>query len=33
MTTALPANPESIFTYGCPALKFGPGESKPVRSL
>ena len=30
MTTALPANPESIFTYGCPALKFGPGASDEI---
>ena len=30
MTTAAPANPESIFTYGAPQLKFGPGASAEI---
>lgn len=25
-----PANPESVFTYGAPALKFGPGSSDEI---
>ncbi|MEV5772233.1 hydroxyacid-oxoacid transhydrogenase [Streptomyces antimycoticus] len=27
MSTTAPAGPESVFTYGAPALKFGPGAS------
>lgn len=27
MSTTVPARPESVFTYGAPALKFGPGAS------
>ncbi len=27
---AVPANPENIFTYGAPALKFGPGASAEI---
>ena len=27
---ALPANPESVFTYGAPQLKFGPGSSDEI---
>ena len=27
---AVPANPESVFTYGAPQLKFGPGASDEV---
>jgi alcohol dehydrogenase class IV len=27
---SLPANPESIFTYGAPQLKFGPGASDEI---
>ncbi|MBC6459886.1 hydroxyacid-oxoacid transhydrogenase [Actinomadura sp. HBU206391] len=27
---ALPSNPESIFTYGAPLLKFGPGASAEI---
>ena len=30
MTTNLPANPEAIFTYGAPQLKFGPGASDEI---
>lgn len=30
MTTTLPANPEAIFTYGAPRLKFGPGASDEI---
>jgi hydroxyacid-oxoacid transhydrogenase len=30
MTTALPADPESVFTYGAPQLKFGPGASDEI---
>lgn len=26
----LPSNPESVFTYGAPALKFGPGASDEI---
>jgi hydroxyacid-oxoacid transhydrogenase len=26
----LPANPESVFTYGAPSLKFGPGASDEI---
>src|SRR5689334_16842773 len=25
-----PSNPESVFTYGAPALKFGPGASAEI---
>ena len=28
--TLLPANPESVFTYGAPQLKFGPGASDEI---
>ena len=27
---AAPANPEAIFTYGAPQLKFGPGASGEI---
>jgi len=27
MSTTVPARPEPVFTYGAPALKFGPGAS------
>jgi hydroxyacid-oxoacid transhydrogenase len=27
---SLPANPEAIFTYGAPLLKFGPGSSEEI---
>ena len=30
MTTALPADPESVFTYGAPQLKFGSGASAEI---
>ena len=30
MTTNLPANPEAIFTYGAPQLKFGPGAADEI---
>jgi alcohol dehydrogenase class IV len=30
MATNLPANPEAIFTYGAPQLKFGPGASDEI---
>ncbi len=30
MSAEPPANPESVFTYGCPALKFGPGASDDI---
>lgn len=30
MTATLPANPESVFTYGAPQLKFGPGASDEI---
>jgi hydroxyacid-oxoacid transhydrogenase len=30
MTSALPANPESVFTYGAPLLKFGAGASDEI---
>jgi hydroxyacid-oxoacid transhydrogenase len=30
VTTTLPANPEAIFTYGAPQLKFGPGASEEI---
>lgn len=30
MSMSLPANPESIFTYGAPQLKFGPGASDEI---
>ena len=30
MSTTLPANPEAIFTYGAPQLKFGPGASDEI---
>ena len=30
MSTTLPANPESIFTYGAPLLKFGNGASDEI---
>ena len=26
----LPTNPESVFTYGAPQLKFGPGSSDEI---
>jgi hydroxyacid-oxoacid transhydrogenase len=30
MATNLPANPEAVFTYGAPQLKFGPGASDEI---
>ena len=30
MSAALPANPESVFTYGAPQLKFGSGASDEI---
>jgi hydroxyacid-oxoacid transhydrogenase len=30
VTSTLPANPEAIFTYGAPQLKFGPGASEEI---
>lgn len=30
MATNVPANPEAIFTYGAPQLKFGPGASDEI---
>jgi hydroxyacid-oxoacid transhydrogenase len=30
VSTTLPANPEAIFTYGAPQLKFGPGASDEI---
>lgn len=30
MTAVLPADAESVFTYGAPALKFGPGSSAEI---
>jgi hydroxyacid-oxoacid transhydrogenase len=30
MPTTLPANPEAIFTYGAPQLKFGPGAADEI---
>ena len=30
MTTTTPANPESVFTYGAPQLKFGTGASDEI---
>ena len=30
MTTAMPSNPESVFTYGAPLLKFGSGASDEI---
>ena len=30
MTTHVPANPESVFTYGAPQLKFGSGASQEI---
>ena len=30
MPLTLPANPEAIFTYGAPQLKFGPGASDEI---
>jgi alcohol dehydrogenase class IV len=30
MATNLPANPEAIFTYGAPQLKFGPGAADEI---
>jgi len=30
MTTATPANPESVFTYGAPLLKFGSGAADEI---
>src|ERR671916_1490547 len=27
---SLPANPESVFTYGAPQLKFGPGAADEI---
>jgi hydroxyacid-oxoacid transhydrogenase len=30
MATNLPANPEAVFTYGAPQLKFGPGASAEI---
>jgi len=30
MTMTAPANPESVFTYGAPQLKFGPGASDEI---
>ena len=29
-STAQPADPESVFTYGAPQLKFGPGASDEI---
>jgi hypothetical protein len=26
----IPSNPESVFTYGAPQLKFGPGASGEI---
>ncbi|WP_046471364.1 iron-containing alcohol dehydrogenase [Allosalinactinospora lopnorensis] len=30
MSTTVPAGPESVFTHGAPALKFGPGASDEI---
>jgi hydroxyacid-oxoacid transhydrogenase len=30
MTSTVPAGPESVFTYGAPQLKFGPGASDEI---
>ena len=30
MSSTMPANPEAIFTYGAPQLKFGPGASDEI---
>ncbi|MBA6433657.1 hydroxyacid-oxoacid transhydrogenase [Streptomyces sp. GMR22] len=30
MSSTVPARPESVFTYGAPALKFGPGASDEI---
>ncbi len=30
MSAALPTNPESVFTYGAPLLKFGPGAADEI---
>jgi hydroxyacid-oxoacid transhydrogenase len=30
VSTTMPANPEAIFTYGAPQLKFGPGASEEI---
>jgi alcohol dehydrogenase class IV len=30
MSTTVPANPEAIFTYGAPQLKYGPGASDEI---
>jgi hydroxyacid-oxoacid transhydrogenase len=30
VSTTMPANPEAIFTYGAPQLKFGPGASDEI---
>jgi hydroxyacid-oxoacid transhydrogenase len=30
MTSTVPASPESVFTYGAPQLKFGPGASDEI---
>ncbi|WP_262698783.1 MULTISPECIES: hydroxyacid-oxoacid transhydrogenase [Streptomyces] len=30
MNSTVPARPESVFTYGAPALKFGPGASDEI---
>jgi len=30
MTLPVPANPENVFTYGAPQLKFGPGASAEI---
>jgi len=30
MQFPMPANPESVFTYGAPSLKFGPGSSDEI---
>jgi hydroxyacid-oxoacid transhydrogenase len=30
VSTTVPANPEAIFTYGAPQLKFGPGASDEI---
>jgi hydroxyacid-oxoacid transhydrogenase len=30
MATNLPANPEAVFTYGAPQLKFGPGAADEI---
>ena len=30
MTLPVPSNPESVFTYGAPALKFGAGASDEI---